>query len=108
MKSEIKVIELKRRRSKMKKSEMKVLYEVKTLKNFMRIFEYHDHKFKIKIRHRNGTPLGFNDNCCLMIMTPDGTFKDVVDSRMLECGYMNRYVLDEVISNLMKSKVISL
>lgn len=79
----------------MKKSEMKVLYEVKTLKNFMRIFEYHDHKFKIKIQHRNGTPLGFNYNCCLMIMAPDGTFKDVVDSRMLECGYMNRYVLDE-------------
>ena len=38
----------------------------------------------------------FNEmNSCLMIMTPDGTFKDVVDSRMLECGYMNRYVLDE-------------
>lgn len=74
---------------------MKILWEIKSPKNFTRIFEYHDRKFKIKIRHRNGDPIGFNDNCCLMIMVDDGTFKNVTDSRETECGYRNEYVCDE-------------
>ena len=79
----------------MKKAEMKILWEIKSPKNFTRIFEYHDHKFKIKIRHQNGTPIGFNDNCCLMIMTDDGSFKNLTDNRETECGYHNEYILNE-------------
>ena len=65
-------------------TEFKKLWENPNPKMYTLIFEcnseYNSMKFKIHIEHTNGIPCGFNYKCALAIMTPDGTFSNILDN----------------------------
>ena len=63
-------------------------------------------KFRIRVNIENGDPLGFNTNCCLMVMTSDGKFEYVVDNRSIGVPYSNDYYSSEEIKeNIIKEAV---
>lgn len=79
--------------------EFKSLWLHDCPKNYTEIFSYNGRKFRLHIEHSNGDPLGFNSNCALYVMVPDGTFKSVIDNRDAGIKYSNACYnnkLDEV------------
>lgn len=72
-------------------SEFKKLWENPNPKMYTLIFEYNSRKFKIHIEHTNGTPCGFNYNCALGIMLPDGTFSNILDNIQAGVEWKNEY-----------------
>ena len=75
--------------------KLSLIYAVDEPKHYMRIYEWHDRKFKIVSEHTNGDPLGFNYKCALSIMVPDGTWKGLEDNRSLQIkDWHNEYVLN--------------
>lgn len=51
------------------------------------VVEHNGKKFLIYTLAENGYPLGFNSNCCLKVMTPDGNWANVVDNRQIGLSY---------------------
>lgn len=47
------------------------------------VFEHNGKKFLALVRADNGTPVGFNSDCCLKVMTSDGDWGNVVDNRLI-------------------------
>ena len=76
--------------------QIKTLWKNDTPKKFTEIFSFNDKKFKIHVHHHNGNPLGFNSNCALYVMLPDGTFSGVIDSRQCGIDYENMYASDDL------------
>lgn len=79
-----------------KNEKFEVIYQVNDLssKNYLQIFRYNGKKFRIRIIHENGTPLGFNSKCCVAIMLPDGTFSNLVDFNDLQVKWENQYFIE--------------
>ena len=75
-------------------TEFKKLWENPNPKMYTLIFEYNSIKFKIHIEHTNGTPCGFNYKCALAIMTPDGTFSNILDDITTGFNWHNCYTDD--------------
>lgn len=72
------------------KETLKLLYEGKgSPKQFMRVYEWHDRKFRIRCEHTNGTCLGFNSKCYLAVMSSDGDWEKIEDSRSLGIVWTN-------------------
>lgn len=71
--------------------QIKTLWKNDTPKKFTEIFSFNDKKFKIQVIHHNGDPCGFNSNCALYVMLPDGTFSGVIDSHQCGVPYKNLY-----------------
>jgi hypothetical protein len=69
----------------------KSLWKNDNPKNFTEIFSFNEKKFKIHVAHHNGDALGFNSNCALYVMLPDGTFSGIIDSRQGGIKYSNLY-----------------
>lgn len=78
-----------------KNEKFEVLYQVNDLshKNYMQIFKFNGRKFRIQIEHSSGMACGFNHECCLAIMLPDGTFSNLVDNHDLGINWENQYML---------------
>lgn len=57
------------------------------------IWAFNGHKFRIHIEHTNGAPLGFNYKNCSSIMTPEGTWQRIADSREVGIPGENLYFL---------------
>lgn len=81
-----------------KNEKFEVLYQVGDLsaKNYMQVFRYNGKKFRIRIEHTNGKPLGFNYKCCVGIMLPDGTFSNLVDNQDLNISWENQYYIQHI------------
>ena len=47
------------------------------------VFEHNGKKFLALVKADNGTPIGFNSDCCLKVMTSDGDWSNVVDNRLI-------------------------
>jgi hypothetical protein len=76
---------------------MNCIYSVDNPKNFMKVYEYCGHKFRINCTHRNGNPVGFNTNCCVHIMKPDGDWGRLEDNYSLNTKWKNLYYCDDVV-----------
>ena len=79
-------------------AKLKSLWENPNPRNFTRIVELAfpdndgpSHKFRIRICHRNGTPIGFNTNGCLAVMTLDGDWSNILDNHMAGAPWKNDY-----------------
>jgi hypothetical protein len=79
-------------------AKLKTLWENPDPRNFTRIVELNSdndgpsRKFRIRICHRNGTPIGFNTNCCLSVMTLDGDWSNILDDIMAGVHWKNDYL----------------
>lgn len=60
--------------------KFKTLWESKDSRMYTIIFAYGGRKFRVYCEHTDGIPLGFNYNCCLAIMTSEGTFSNIIDN----------------------------
>lgn len=74
---------------------MKTIYETLSASDYSasmtRFVEHNGRKFRISLRIANGDPIGFNYNCYFSVMTQDGDFKEVADSRQLGIRFGNDY-----------------
>lgn len=68
-------------------SKFITLFQNLNPKNRVEIFSFNGKKFRIDLLHRNGTPLGFNSNCCLSIMKDDGTLSHIADNKAVGCRF---------------------
>ena len=72
------------------KETPKLLYEGKgNPKQFMRVYEWHGRKFRIRCEHTNGSCLDFNSKCCLAVMTDSGNWVNIEDSHSLGIRWYN-------------------
>ena len=78
--------------------DIEVLYQNgdTSSKEYMLVFKYNGMRFRIRIQHKNGTPLGFNYKCCLQVMLPDGTFANLVDCSDLRVRWQNQYFIQNI------------
>jgi hypothetical protein len=75
-------------------STLKNLFSNNNPMNRVEILSFNGKKFRIEVKHRNGDPLGFNDNCCLKIMNDNGTFSNIADNITVGIEYKNFYYLN--------------
>lgn len=75
-----------------KVSDFKTLWVNDNPKNYTEIFAFNGKKFRMKFEHSNGTPCGFNYKSSLAIMTPDGTFSNLIDNHDVGIIWTNHYV----------------
>jgi hypothetical protein len=69
----------------------KLIYNNGSQTNLTKVYEWNGRKFRIRCKHENGTPLGFNSNCALYVMTSDGLWKGIADNHELNVKWENLY-----------------
>lgn len=72
----------------------KLIYDNGDCANLTKVFEWNDRKFKVRCKHKNGTPLGFNSNCALYVMTSEGVWKEIADNHDLNVEWSNLHHSD--------------
>lgn len=67
----------------------KLIYNNGNQANLTEVYEWNDRKFRIRCKHDDGTPLGFNSNCALYVMTSEGVWKGIADNHDLNVRWKN-------------------
>ena len=72
----------------------KLIYNNGNRANLTEVYEWNGRKFRIRCKHVNGTPLGFNSNCALYVMTSEGVWKEIADNHDLNVEWSNLHHSD--------------